>query len=227
MQYVRMLTNSIIAGALVGAYVTLLVLQLNPAVTLNSAAVVRLIATWWVFYGIHGAVCFYVLCVIRQLIAADVRLPGWVSLRLLAEFAAVAASLAAIVTWLNLRGCGVVLGPDWTARMTSGATALTAGAVLCVILSLVQVPLQRGRRIVATLFAAALVASLMAPLAIRGIGARAPGGSAIQGVTTFASVTSTAKVSMILLDGASLDYIAPAAAGGRVPNFGHLLESGA
>ncbi len=67
----------------------------------------------------------------------------------------------------------------------------------------------------------------MAPLAIRGIGARAPGGSAIQGVTTFASVTSTAKVSMILLDGASLDYIAPAAAGGRVPNFGHLLESGA
>jgi predicted AlkP superfamily phosphohydrolase/phosphomutase len=32
---------------------------------------------------------------------------------------------------------------------------------------------------------------------------------------------------MILLDGASLDYIAPAAAGGRVPNFGRLLESGA
>jgi hypothetical protein len=79
MQYVRMLTNSIVAGALVGAYVTLLVLQLNPAVPLNSFAVVRLVATWWVFYGIHAVVFFYGLSVIRQLIAADVRLPGWVS----------------------------------------------------------------------------------------------------------------------------------------------------
>ena len=32
---------------------------------------------------------------------------------------------------------------------------------------------------------------------------------------------------MILLDGASLDFIAPAAASGRVPNFGRLLENGA
>jgi hypothetical protein len=45
-----MLTNSIVAGALVGAYVTLLVLQLNPAVPLNSLGVVRLVMTWWVFY---------------------------------------------------------------------------------------------------------------------------------------------------------------------------------
>ena len=32
---------------------------------------------------------------------------------------------------------------------------------------------------------------------------------------------------MILLDGASLDFIAPNAAGGRFPNFGRLLDSGA
>src|SRR5260221_1471178 len=161
MQYVRMLTNSIIAGALVGAYVTLLVLQLNPAVTLTSAAVVRLIATWWVFYGIHGAVFFYVLCVIRQLIAADVRLPGWVSLRLLAEFAAVAASLAAIVTWLNLRGFRVVLGPDSTARMTSGATALTAGAAVCGGLSRGPGPPSRRRRMMPPLLPAGLGGRLL------------------------------------------------------------------
>ena len=32
---------------------------------------------------------------------------------------------------------------------------------------------------------------------------------------------------MILLDGASLDFIAPHAAGGRLPHFGRLLDSGA
>ena len=73
MQYVRMLTNSIVAAALVGAYVTLLVLQVNPAIPLDSLGVVRLVATWWVFYGIHATVFFYVLIVIRQLIAAEVR----------------------------------------------------------------------------------------------------------------------------------------------------------
>ena len=69
MQYVRMLTNSFVAGALVGAYVTLLVLQLNPAVPLHSLAAVPLVLTWWVFYGIHASVFFYVLFVIRQLMA--------------------------------------------------------------------------------------------------------------------------------------------------------------
>src|SRR5438477_13144329 len=117
MQYVRMLTNSIVAGALVGAYVAVLILQLNPALPLNSEAVIRLVATWWAFYGIHAAVFFYVLCVIRQLVVGESRVPGWVSLRVLAEFAAIAVSVAAMVTWLNLRGFGAVLGPAAAARV--------------------------------------------------------------------------------------------------------------
>src|SRR5438552_5568152 len=123
MQYVRMLTNSIVAGALVGAYVTLLVLQLNPAVTLRSLSVVRLVLTWWTFYGIHASVFFYILFVIRELLAAEGRAPGWISLRVLAEFATLAVSLAVVVTWLNLQGFRAVIGPDAAARMTSGATA--------------------------------------------------------------------------------------------------------
>ena len=227
MQYVRMLTNSIVAGALVGAYVTLLLLQLNPSVPLRSLAVVPLVMTWWLFYGIHASVFFYALFVIRQLMATEARAPGWISLRLLAEFAAFAVSLAVLVTWLNLRGFRAVLSPDAAARATSGATALTVCAVFCVILSLVQVPLERGRRVVATLFALVLVASLALPLAFRGNGAAALAEKAFGSVANIASVPSTARVTMILLDGASLDYIAPAAAGGRVPNFGRLLETGA
>jgi hypothetical protein len=226
MQYVRMLTNSIVAGALVGAYVAVLLLQLNPAVPLRSFAAARLVATWWIFYGIHAAVFFYAVCVVRLLMAAEVRLPGWVSLRLLAQFATFAVSVAAVVTWLNLRGFGAVIGPDAALRMTSGATALTICAVLCVILSVVQLPLERGRPILATLFATVLLSSLVVPLFLRGSGVH-DSYARSHGTTSIAAVPSTARVSMILLDGASLDYIAPAAAGGRVPNFGRLQESGA
>jgi Type I phosphodiesterase / nucleotide pyrophosphatase len=227
MQYVRMLTNSIVAGALAGAYVALLVLQLNPAVPLDTPALVRVVATWAVFYGIHAAVFFYVLTVIRQLIATEARSPAWLSLRLLAEFGTFAVSLAAVVTWLNLRRFDAVLGPGAAGRMRSGATALTVCAVLCGVLSVVQVPLERGRRIVAALFALVLMTSLILPIGLRGIRAQSPGQRVTEGVTGLASVPSTARVSMILLDGASLDYIAPEAAGGRVPSFGRLLESGA
>ena len=77
-QYLRMLTNSIIGGLLVGAYVTILVLQLNPNVQLNSISVVPLVLTPWTFYGLHAAVFFYALIVLRQLLSVEVRSPGWI-----------------------------------------------------------------------------------------------------------------------------------------------------
>ena len=90
MQYLRMLTNSLIAGALVGAYVALLVLQLNPMVRLDSMAVARLMLTWAAFYGVHAAAFFYGLIVLRQLLAVEIRSPGWISLRLLGAFGTIA-----------------------------------------------------------------------------------------------------------------------------------------
>ena len=35
------------------------------------------------------------------------------------------------------------------------------------------------------------------------------------------------RVWIVLLDGASLDYVSPAAAQGRLPNFGRVLDGGA
>ena len=227
MQYLRMLTNSLVGGALIGAYVTLLVLQLNPGVQLNSMDVTRILLTWWAFYGVHAAVVFYVLIVFRQLLAVEVRSPGWISLRLLAAFGTLAVSLAAVVTWMNLSGFRSVLGPDAARRMASGATALSVCAVLCVAIALVQLTLERGRRLAATMFAVLLITSLAVPLVLRGRGTVPVESRRPQPVTNIAAVPSTARVTMILLDGASLDFIAPAAASGRVPNFGRLLETGA
>ncbi|HUP41258.1 MAG TPA: alkaline phosphatase family protein [Vicinamibacterales bacterium] len=226
MQYLRMLTNSLIAGALVGAYVALLVLQLNPMVRLDSMAVARLVMTWAAFYGIHATAFFYALIVIRQLIAVEVRSPGWISLRLLAAFGTIAVSMSALVTWLNLDGFHSVLGPAAAERMIDGALVVSLCAALCVALSLLQARLQRDRGIAATMFGLVLAASLVVPVYLRGPGEPTPPGRTPV-AAQLAPAESSARVHMILLDGASLDFIAPNAAGGRFPNFGHLLDSGA
>ena len=226
MQYLRMLTNSLIAGALVGAYVALLVLQLNPMVQLGSMAVARLILTWAAFYGIHAAAFFYGLIVLRQLFAVEVRPPGWISLRLLAAFGTMAVCMIAVVTWLNLDGFRSVLGPDAAARMTNGALVESLCAVLCVSLALVQTRLRRGRRIVAAVFGLVLAASLAGPLYLRGAGEPTPPPRTPVAVQ-LVPAQSSSRVYMILLDGASLEVIAPNTAGGRFPNFGRLLDGGA
>ncbi len=226
MQYLRMLTNSLIAGALVGAYVALLVLQLNPMVRLDSMAAARLVMTWAAFYGIHAAAFFYGLIVFRQLIAVEVRSPGWISLRLLAALGTIAVSMSALVTWLNLDGFRSVLGPAAAERMTGGALVVSLCAALCMALSLMQARLQRGRGIAATMFGLVLAASLAVPVYLRGPGEPTPP-ARTPVAAQLAPAESSARVHMILLDGASLDFIAPNAAGGRFPNFGRLLDSGA
>ena len=65
MRFLRMLTNALIAGALGAAYLTVLVLQLNPDVPLISSTAWRWFATLALFYGVHLAVVFYVLLVMR------------------------------------------------------------------------------------------------------------------------------------------------------------------
>ncbi|HEY0284840.1 MAG TPA: alkaline phosphatase family protein [Vicinamibacterales bacterium] len=226
MQYLRMLTNSLIAGALVGAYVALLVLQLNPMVRLDSMAVARLMLTWAAFYGVHAAAFFYGLIVLRQLLAVEIRSPGWISLRLLGAFGTIAVSMSAIVTWLNLDGFRSVLGPDAAARMTDGAIVLSLCAATCMGFALLQSRLRNGRGIAATVLGLVLVVSLVGPLYLRGAGDSTPP-PRTPVAAQLAPAQSGARVDMILLDGASLDFIAPNAASGRFPNFGRLLDSGA
>ena len=226
MQYLRMLTNSLIAGALVGAYVSLLVLQLNPTVQLSSMAVVRLVLTWSAFYGIHATAFFYGLIVVRQLFAVEVRSPGWISLRLLSTFATLAVIVSALVTWLNLHGFRGVLGPDAASRMTEGAVVISLCAATCATLAIVQTRLRRGRRFVATVFGVALGLSLAGPLFFRGLGEDPPPPRKPV-APQLAPAEPGLRVRMILLDGASLDFITPNAAGGRFPNFARLLDSGA
>jgi hypothetical protein len=74
-----MLSNSGAAAALATAYVIALVLHLNPALPLHPLRAAPLVATVGVYYIVHLTVIFYVLLIIRQLLAHEVFSPAWIS----------------------------------------------------------------------------------------------------------------------------------------------------
>ncbi len=225
-----MLTNSVLAGAFGAAYLTVLMLQLNPQMPVFSASTWRWFYTLAMFYGVHLAVLFYVAIVVREFFTLGVLSPGWVSVRLLAWMGAVAAGVAAFLMWSNLRGFSAALDEAAMRRMTAGAVATTASAgVLCGIAVAHYSFGRRGSRVGAALFVLAAFASLALPIAARGPAtAPAPPLPALPAAAAEHVLDDTQpRVLMLTLDGGSLDYILHRVAEGRLPNFAKLLESGA
>ncbi len=223
-----MLTNSLLAGALGAAYLTIIVLQLNPHVPLVSDTTWRLYAALGLFYGIHLAVIFYLLMIGREVITTNVMSPGWLSVRILAWLSAASSAAAATLMWLNVNGLGIALDEIAVRRMTAGAAATTATAVVLFGLAAAHYSFgRRGSRVGAALLAIAIVGSLALPVAARGPGV--PVREPLRPTNVVLPVVSASgpRVTMLLLDGGSLEYIWPRVAAGRLPNFARLLESGA
>lgn len=230
MRFLRMLTNSLLAGALGAAYLTILVLQLNPQIPLVSGTTGRWFLTLALLYGVHLAVIFYLMMVLREFFAIKVLSPGWASVRVLAWMAAASAAVASTLMWLNVRGFYTSLTEDAIRRMTAGALATTASALVLLAIAIAHYSFgRRGSRVGASLFVLAAFASLALPLAARGPGADPPAPIAptIPIQATPPGSLGQSRVTMILLDGASLDYVLPRVAEGRLPGFARLVEKGA
>lgn len=230
MRFLRMLTNSLLAGALGAAYLTILVLQLNPQIPVVSGTTWRWFATLALLYGLHLAVTFYLLIVVREFFALRVLSPGWASVRMLAWMGAASAAVASTLMWLNVRGFHTALTDDAARRMTAGALATTASAGVLLLIAIAHYSFgRRGSRVGASLFVLATFASLALPLAARGDAVERPTGSSKRLAVQVSGAASAdgPRVAMILLDGASLDYVLPRVAEGRLPAFAKLLEKGA
>jgi predicted AlkP superfamily phosphohydrolase/phosphomutase len=223
-----MLTNAVLAGALGAAYLTVLVLQLNPQIPLLSSTTWRWFLTLAMFYGVHLAVVFYVLMVAREFFSLDVLSPGWVSVRVLAWLTASVAGAAALLMWLNVRGFGVALDPVASRRMTIGSVATAMSAVVLLAIAIAHYSSgRRGGRVGAALFTIAVVGSLALPVAARGPAPDVPRRSYHVHPGLRSARPATPKVIVLLFDGASLEYIWPRAADGRLPQFARLIETGA
>ena len=228
MRFLRMLTNSLLAGALGAAYLTVLVLQLNPQMPVVSASAWRWFVTLGMLYGVHLSVTFYLIMVAREFFALDGLSPGWASVRVLAWLAAVSAAIAATLMWLNVDGFSAALTEPAARRMTRGAIATSGSAAVLLGIAIAHYSFgRRGSRSAAAVFVAATLASIGLPLWARGPAVVPDRIPADIGSDPARTAEPGARVVMVLIDGASLDYIWPRVAEGRLPNFARLLEKGA
>lgn len=229
MRFLRMLTNSAAAGAFGAALVTILVLQLNPHLPLDPAVVLPLFARLSAFYGINLAVLCYVVIVAWHAVAREPLSPGWLSVRLLAWSGAPIAAWAAALMWLNVRGFLLVLDAAAARRMAAGAAATSVCALLLLVVAGVHYSFgRRGSRVGGGMFALAVTASLVLPLAARGRGHVPPAPDPDRPLRPpVLPAEGSGRVHLVWLDGASLDFIAPIVAEGRLPTFGRILDGGA
>jgi hypothetical protein len=223
-----MLANAVIAGAVAASYVAALVLHLNPALRLDDPAVLPLVGVVVLAYGLHLAVGFYAAIVIREVLGTEGVSPGWVSYRVLSWFCAASAVAAAALMWHNLQAFTTALDADTANRFFNAALAQTVSAAVAMALAIVRPSTPGFRRWVAWLFGLAVLATVVAPLAVRGVGlmGEAPQPAAAPAAPGLPAAEDR-RVTVLGVDGASLDMIALAVAEGRLPNFGRLLEQGA
>jgi hypothetical protein len=227
MRFLRLLTNSLLAGALGAAYLTILVLQLNPQIPLASSSVWRWYVTLGAFYGIHLSLLFYVTMLLRELMSVRIFSPGWISVRLLAWLSAVAAAVAAALMWTNLTGFPTLFDEDAARRFAFGAGATTISAGVLLVIAVAHFSFgRRGSRVGAALLIIAITGSLALPLAARGRGGEPPLGGRRLNLTP-PPPRASAHITMLLLDGGSLEYVWPRVAAGGLPNFGRMLDRGA
>lgn len=235
MRYLRMLSNSAIAGGLASGYLTALVLQLNPSVRVDPGTLAPLALVLGVAYGANLTVVFYALIVLRQILAVEVLSPGWLSVRLLSWLCTMAAGGGAALMWLNLRGFGPVLDAETRREMVVGATIVSAAALVFLAIGLAHLG-RRGGRMSAAILSTTMVLSVIGPVVARGAGRGLPvpeGDTRSEPVSTVVPdaqvepVKADARITILMFDGASLDVISPVIAAGRLPNIARIFDQGA
>ncbi|HUF47793.1 MAG TPA: alkaline phosphatase family protein [Vicinamibacterales bacterium] len=226
MHYLRMLTNAATGGVLVATYLFVLVLQLNPQVSLPSETAGGWFVALLSLYGPVLGLGLFFLLVARELLGTVALRPAWLSLRLLAWLGAFGAAGAAVVTWANLEAFRAILTEGAAERMRQGAVATTVSAAVLFIIALLRYSFgRRGTRPMAVLLSVTLVLSLVTPLGLRGLGELAV--PADRRTRPARAAGSGPRVRLVLLDGASLGFIRQRVAVGRLPTFARLLDQGA
>jgi len=223
-----MLSNSLVAAILGASYVMVLVLQLNPTLSLRPQRLLPLALTVGLFYAAHLTVVFYLWLVVRQVFARELFSPAWTSVAVLPWLGAAAAMAGAVLMWANLRTFSLVLPDESVDDVARGSLALIASACLFIAVALLRTQFPHRRRVWALLLVLVASASIAAPVALRGR-ARASmlETRPIETQLEQATAERLSRVTILAIDAGSLELITSAAADGRLPNFGRVLDTGA
>ena len=159
MRFLRMLTNALLGRRAGAAYLTVVVLQLNPHVPLRvEHDVAAGSSRSALFYGIHLAVVFYLLMVGARVRSARRAVAG-LGERPRARLAVRRRRRRRLVLmWLNVDGLSRRSTRRAARRMTAGAAATTATALVLLGLAAAHYSFgRRGSRVGAALLAIAVV----------------------------------------------------------------------
>ena len=223
-----MLSNSLVAAVLGASYVVALVLQLNPTLSLGPPRLLPLALTVGLFYAAHLTVIFYIWLVVRQVFARELFSPAWTSVSVLSWLGTAAAAAGAALMWANLRTFALVLPDDSVDVIVRGMLALIASACLFIVVGQLRTQFPQRRRLWALLLVLVACGSIAAPVALRGRARDSlletrSAGALLEQVTA----DPPSNVTVLAIDAGSLDLITSAAADGRLPNFGRVLDAGA
>jgi len=227
MRYLRMLSNSLAAASVATAYVLILVALVNPALRLDPSDLTPLAATVGLYYLVHLTVVAYALLVVRQLLAHEVFSPAWISIRELGWLCAIAAAAGAALMWRNLQTFALVLDANTATALDLSALMLVATATVLALLATARSRNPHAGPVTAPVLVLVIAGSIAGPLAVRGRGV-APLLEArpIDAPFDRDTIERSAHVRVIAVDAGSLDVITRAAAEGRLPNFGRILDAG-
>lgn len=226
MRYLRLFTNAVAGGVLLSLYVFVLLLQLNPHLSLLSGDTARWAAAILAFYAPYLTVILFVLLLVRDAVSARPLYSAWLSVRILAWMGAVAAGGAAAVTWANLTAFKSLLTPTAAERMADGAWFVTASAVAMASIALARYSFgRRGSRATGFFTLLAMTGSVAGPLWLRGLG-ESPVRPPVRAVEPVPTVIPS-RVRVIALDGASLGFIRQRIAAGQLSTMARILDRGA
>jgi len=227
MRYLRMLSNSIVAALLAACYVLVLVLQLNPLLPLEPSSLLPLARTIGLYYAVHLTAIFYVLLVVRQLLARELFSPAWLSVGVVSWLLAAASAAGAALMLVNLSAFSLVLEPQTTRAVMLGAAALAGSSALFVLVAVLRRSI--GPPVIWLACLAMIAAgSIAAPMAWRGRGRVTPlEARPLDAALDARTPGRVPRVTMIAIDAGSLELVTTAAAEGRLPNFGRMLDAGA
>jgi predicted AlkP superfamily phosphohydrolase/phosphomutase len=224
-----MLSNSIAAAMLATCYVLIMFLHLNPRLPIDPPRFLPVVQSVGLFYVVHLIVVFYTVLVLRQLLARELFSPAWISVSVLSWLGALSAAAGSALMWANLSTFSLVLAPETVAAMTQGALALAVSSALFLLVAYGRWTSEDTQR---TLWAVCLMivagVSVATPLVFRGRAVEPTlEARPIDAVVETPPPERTARVEILAIDGASLDFVARATAEGRLPNFGRIVDSGA
>lgn len=220
----RKLTNGLAAGQLAAVLAAELVFMLNPEVPHTWTSVLSVFAVFSLTYGLGAGIGLFVLLQTFETFRGRPLGPAWLSFRLLTWLFTICLGLGAGLFWQNLLSLTLFL-PDETRRtLAVAATVVSTAAAAFLVMGLFHYSFgRRGAYASYALSGLSLLGAVSLPLLIR------PQPQAPPNIPRMplSDTPALRRITIVGLESASMSFVLPAVAEGKLPNFARLIEGGA